>query len=37
MPGPARLEKMKKKFYKLNVDRDFDVDFEPGASNAAPG
>jgi hypothetical protein len=34
MPGPVRLEKMKKKFYKTNVDRDFDVDFVPGTANA---
>lgn len=35
MPGPAKLEERKKKFYKLHVDRDFDVDYKP--DTAAPG
>jgi hypothetical protein len=34
MPGPARLEKMKKKFYRMTHDKDFDVDWEPSQQNA---
>jgi len=29
IPPQARLEKMRRRWYKTNVDKDFDPDFQP--------
>lgn len=33
MPPVARLDKTRRKWYKTNVDKDFDVDYKQGTFN----
>ena len=35
-PSREKLEKMRKKWYKLNVDKEFDETFEPGTQSEQP-
>ena len=34
MPSSAKVEKMRRKWYKKNKDPDFDVDYDPDAAQA---
>jgi len=33
VPPANKLDKMKRKWYKANVDKDFDVDYQAGTFN----
>lgn len=37
MPPLAKLEKIKRKWYRTNVDKEFDVDYDPDKAAAAGG
>ena len=35
VPPMARLEKIKRKWFRTNIDKEFDVDFDPDRANVA--